>query len=199
MNTSKGFTLIELLVVISIIGILSSVILASLSAARMKSRDARRIADIDQIRTALEMYYDEKAEYPAYRPRNSCGDGIGRVDYAMSTCADPDWLTASTSFSTYLTRTPKDPLNKGSTGVWWGDSAYMYTTDATGSPYTKYDLVAQLESPGNPRRCEITKSKWNERHHGWVAPVANQYCGITDDGSSPAALQYWKNSYWVGP
>ncbi len=57
-NADRGFTLIELLVVIAIIGILSSVVLASLNSARAKSRDARRIADLKQIATALELYYD---------------------------------------------------------------------------------------------------------------------------------------------
>ena len=52
----KGFTLIELLVVIAIIGILASVVLASLNSARKKSRDARRVADIKQIQLALELY-----------------------------------------------------------------------------------------------------------------------------------------------
>ena len=55
---NQGFTLIELLVVIAIIGVLASVVLASLNTARKKSRDARRIADIKQIQLALELYFD---------------------------------------------------------------------------------------------------------------------------------------------
>ena len=62
---NKGFTLIELLVVIAIIGILSSVVLASLNSARQKSRDARRVADIGQLRLALELYFDAVRDYPA--------------------------------------------------------------------------------------------------------------------------------------
>lgn len=65
MKSNRGFTLIELLVVIAIIGILSSVVLASLNGARKKGRDARRIADIKQLRVALEMYADANlTEYP---------------------------------------------------------------------------------------------------------------------------------------
>ena len=63
-DNSKGFTLIELLVVIAIIGILASIVLASLNTARRKSRDARRIADIKQIQLALELYFDAGTEYP---------------------------------------------------------------------------------------------------------------------------------------
>lgn len=59
-----GFTLIELLVVIAIIGVLASVVLASLNSARRKSRDARRIADIKQIQLALELFFDSNGGYP---------------------------------------------------------------------------------------------------------------------------------------
>ncbi len=62
-HNKKGFTLIELLVVIAIIGVLASVVLASLNSARRKSRDARRIADIKQLQLALELYFDATSAY----------------------------------------------------------------------------------------------------------------------------------------
>jgi prepilin-type N-terminal cleavage/methylation domain-containing protein len=64
-DSIKGFTLIELLVVIAIIGVLSSVVMTSLNTARGKARDARRVADINQIKIALEFYYDKNGNvYP---------------------------------------------------------------------------------------------------------------------------------------
>ena len=60
----KGFTLIELLVVIAIIGILSSVVLASLNSARVKGRDARRLSDVSELKTALALYYNSNQNYP---------------------------------------------------------------------------------------------------------------------------------------
>jgi len=64
MNSKKAFTLIELLVVIAIIGILATVSIISLSNARAKSRDAKRVGDMKQIQTALELFFNDKNRYP---------------------------------------------------------------------------------------------------------------------------------------
>ncbi len=47
-----------------ILGLLSSITLLSLNSARIKSRDAKRIADIAQFSAALNLYYNDHNSYP---------------------------------------------------------------------------------------------------------------------------------------
>jgi len=63
-NTKRGFTLIELLVVISIIGLMSSVVLAALNDSRTKARNAERIQGMQEYTKTINLSYDKYGEYP---------------------------------------------------------------------------------------------------------------------------------------
>ena len=104
-HKNKGFTLIELLVVIAIIGVLASIVLASLNSARTKARDARRLADLNQIGIALEFYLDSGGvKYPGlnttyyyisdnnYDQGLPCSTTIGLKPWLSSVCTLNDPL-----------------------------------------------------------------------------------------------------------
>ncbi|MDP3727388.1 MAG: type II secretion system protein [bacterium] len=61
----RAFTVIELLVVVAAITLVASAIVVSLSTTRTRSQDTRRVEDLHQLRTALELYYNTNLRYPA--------------------------------------------------------------------------------------------------------------------------------------
>lgn len=63
-----GFTIMEVLVVIAIIGVLTAVVLPSISQTRAKNRDTEKIADLAVIQLGLSSYYNQNRVYPPDLP-----------------------------------------------------------------------------------------------------------------------------------
>lgn len=99
---SKGFTLIELLIVVAIIGLLATTSVVILNQARAKARDAKRVSDIQVIRSGLEHYWLEKASYPTTSGPVQLGTGNQKTLTENGFEATPTGLV-------YLPAVPTDP------------------------------------------------------------------------------------------
>jgi prepilin-type N-terminal cleavage/methylation domain-containing protein len=85
-----GFTLVELLIVIAIIGILSSIVTASVNRARGKGADSKVKSQLNSIRNAAETYFDNNGSYSF---ASTCSEGV---------FADADsGMTAFTNIANY--------------------------------------------------------------------------------------------------
>lgn len=140
---AEGFTLIELLVVISIIGILSSFAVVSLNSARNKARDALRKADMTQMRTAMNLYYDENNRYPICGSWDANSPDFGAGPAAGSTCYNNTLSAALTQGAKpYLGKLPKDPKNTANDSQIDTTYLYRYVSKSDGSEYA---LVYRVE------------------------------------------------------
>jgi type II secretion system protein G len=131
-KSPKGFTLIELLVVIAIIGVLSSVVLTSLSSARSKANAAKRVSDIHQIRTAIEAYYSSTGGYP------STGNSWQTQCNIFGT-PNASWIP--NIVPNYITALPSDPNMNAAANV----CCYMYRSDGV-----DFKLVVGYSASPNP-------------------------------------------------
>ncbi|MDD3102359.1 MAG: type II secretion system protein [Patescibacteria group bacterium] len=131
-KNKKGFTLIELLVVVAIMGLMAALAIISLNQARAKARDARRVADVKQIQTALELYYMDKDKYPD-APAPTVLDGskcLGNGGFAaQGSCTAPIYMG--------LIPTNPAPMNDGSCST--PNSSYTYAIDG-GATNTSYHI-----------------------------------------------------------
>lgn len=123
-----AFTLIELLISVSIIATLIAIGVASYATVNKQSRDTKRKSDLEQLRSALEMYRAENGSYPA-------------AGCAVASCSFVDASgLAGSLVSTYIPSIPTDPRDTGSYKY------YYQPTAASGGLYYGYCLSGTLEA-----------------------------------------------------
>ena len=79
-KNQSGFTLLELMVVITIIGLLSTVVLAVMSSSRATARDVTRVQAVKELQKSLELYRNINVNnYPCSTAMPACANGGAEV------------------------------------------------------------------------------------------------------------------------
>lgn len=141
---SRGFTLIEVLVSATIISVLTAIGVVSYTNINKRSRDTKRKSDMEQIRSALEMYRADNGWYPS----------TGAPYYTDASNLSSDLV------SSYMSAIPVDPKNAS-------PSVYKYkATNPSGGKYYGYCLSALLESEDPSDTC----TPWGTQNYGVKNP-----------------------------
>jgi prepilin-type N-terminal cleavage/methylation domain-containing protein len=177
MKNSRGFTLIEVTVTVAIIAILSAGILFGITEAQQKSRDAKRVADLRTLQTAIELYKQKYGQYPEGCKGAGVWSGQAGTNHACATgnqyiighIDTTDWdndgnRTERFSFAPdFIPALPRDPKLNGN------DSGYVYVTNSDGTVY-KLMALNTVESE------TLTPQSLFSR------------CGNTDDGMAECSM-----------
>lgn len=195
---NSGFTLIELLVVISIIGLLSSVVLTSLSTVRVRARQAVRMQDLRNINNAIQAFYQINGYYPGSCGWNGFYSAYSGTSWNSTTAREyvrggspsvcqgaigqgphVNWIPELVS-SGLFTTLPRDPLKKNDGAA----EQYIYNSDGG----QRYKLI--VHSVGGDGACIGVPTHMIDpaRDGGTSAAVL--------DGSTPST-SCWAYGFWT--
>lgn len=127
-RSRRGFTLIELLVAATIIILLTTIGIVSFTATNKRARDGKRKADLEQVRSALELYRSDTTLSGGVYPAPVSGDAIASFTNLMSTLSTNNYIANPT---------PQDPVNVS-------PNVYSYWYGSSGTTAT-YCLCAYLD------------------------------------------------------
>jgi general secretion pathway protein G len=135
----EGFTLIEIMVVILILGLLATLVVQSLRGATDKAKRTKAMADIAELKTALDRYYIDVGSYP------SSDQGLNAL---VAPPSQGGTQVSTGSEDGYIRRIPNDP---------WGNP-YVYQSDGTN--YTLKSLGADGAEGGSGKNADIDASQF---------------------------------------
>ena len=137
----EAFTLVEIIIVISIIALIATIGIGSYSALNKNARNARRKTDLEQVRSALELYKSNNGVYP------TTGGGW------YGTCT-AGWATVTSDYvpnivtDGYIQKLPQDPRNGQSFSPCNDGSMVCYTYRSDGKDF-KLIAVCGAETTPN--------------------------------------------------
>ena len=136
-SSEHGFTLIELMVVILILGLLATIVVQSLRGATDKAKRTKAMADLSELKTALDRYYIDNGSYP------TTDQGLTALVSRPSSGRIP----ANYEEGGYIQRVPLDP---------WGN-AYFYQSE--GTTYVLKSFGADGVEGGEGKNADIDASQ----------------------------------------
>ncbi len=134
---TRGFTLIELLVVVAIIGLLASVVVASLGVVRTKARDTKRMSEVGSLQKALAIYA-------------ATNGGIFPIETTQTPITSGSTAGAELIADGAIDTIPVDPLGAA--------YQYEYISNSSGTDYTITFCLETNSIPGYATGCANTVS-----------------------------------------
>jgi len=169
---SAGFTLIELLVVVAIIGLLASIVLSSISSARAKARNVKRLEEVGSIIKALELMYNAEGHYV-------CSGG----EYGN----DPDFMSYLVD-NHYLIDNPVDTIepSSGYTPLLYISFKATPTSPCGQYFHIEYDIEGGAAIPGT--QCGLDGGDGR-----WITPT---HCHMDYPKALPCTDPYLQGASW---
>jgi general secretion pathway protein G len=143
MNKQKGFTLLELLVVIAIIAVIVAFAVANFVGARQRARDVRKKMELQELKSALRLYYNDYNNYPGPSLSSSTNtfNGCGGATPPVAACTG-EFSAGTTVYMKLLPQTT--------------DYTWSYQQMASGDDFclwTTLDVTSDTEIAKSQARC----------------------------------------------
>lgn len=150
-KVKRGFTLAEIAFVSGVIVFLSAFAFLSLKNIRMKSRDAKRILDMQQLHLALESFYKANGRYPA-ATEGACASN---TSFLTGGCM------AALVTGGYIGKLPTDPSG---TAYFYDGWCALAKYDSTGPSSNSQQF--RMWTTGETSQGSLLKNWWSDKTIG---------------------------------